>query len=77
LILDKEVRQITDAINAKSRSVVHIGKRFLYEQMDLDISTAYFLGTEKMVDNLKMKDAQEGIRSFLEKKKPNWSHDYD
>lgn len=75
--LDKEVRQITDAINAKSRSVVHIGKRFLYEQMDLDISTAYFLGTEKMVDNLKMKDAQEGIRSFLEKKKPNWSHDYD
>ncbi|XP_072765695.1 enoyl-CoA hydratase domain-containing protein 3, mitochondrial [Anoplolepis gracilipes] len=75
--LDEEIRRITDAINAKSRSVVHIGKTFLYEQMELDISTAYFLGTEKMVNNLKMKDAQEGIRSFLKKKKPNWSHNYE
>ncbi|CAL1676781.1 unnamed protein product [Lasius platythorax] len=75
--LDEEVGRIIDAIKAKSRSVVHIGKTFLYEQIDLDISTAYFLGTEKMVNNLKIKDAQEGIRSFLEKKKPNWSHDYE
>jgi len=75
LFSDEEVRRITDAINAKSRSVVHIGKAFLYEQMTLDISTAYALGTEKMVNNLKMRDAQEGIQSFLEKRKPNWSHD--
>ncbi|KAL6439798.1 hypothetical protein ACFW04_004080 [Cataglyphis niger] len=75
--LDEEVRRIIDAINAKSRSVIHLGKTFLYKQMDLDMSTAYFLGTEKMVNNLKMKDAQEGIRSFLEKRKPNWSHDYE
>lgn len=76
-ISDEEVRRITDAINTKSRSVVHIGKTFLYEQMTLDISTAYALGTEKMVNNLKMRDAQEGIQSFLEKRKPNWSHDYE
>ncbi|XP_011688066.1 PREDICTED: enoyl-CoA hydratase domain-containing protein 3, mitochondrial [Wasmannia auropunctata] len=75
--LDEEVRRITDAINAKSRSVVHIGKTFLYEQMALDISTAYTLGTEKMVNNLKMRDAQEGIQSFFEKRRPNWSHDYE
>ncbi|XP_012531066.1 enoyl-CoA hydratase domain-containing protein 3, mitochondrial isoform X2 [Monomorium pharaonis] len=73
--LEEEVRRITDAINTKSRSVVHIGKTFLYEQMTLDISTAYTRGTEKMVDNLKMRDAQEGIQSFLEKRKPNWSHE--
>lgn len=76
-ISEEEVRRITDAINMKSRSVVHIGKTFLYEQIDLDISTAYSSGTKKMVDNLKMRDAQEGIRSFLKKKKPNWSHDYE
>lgn len=75
--LDEEVNRITAAINAKSRSVVHIGKTFLYEQMDLDISTAYFLGTEKMVNNLKLKDAQEGIKSFLEKRKPMWTHSYE
>jgi len=61
----------------KSRSVVHIGKTFLYEQIDFDLSTAYSLGTKKMVDNLKMRDAQEGIQSFLEKRKPNWSHNYE
>lgn len=76
-ISDEEVRRITNAINTKSRSVMHIGKTFLYEQMTLDISTAYALGTEKMVNNLKMRDAQEGIKSFLEKRKPNWSHDYE
>ncbi|XP_025161958.1 enoyl-CoA hydratase domain-containing protein 3, mitochondrial isoform X1 [Harpegnathos saltator] len=75
--LDEEIRRITDAINMKSRSVVHIGKMFLYEQIDLDISTAYLRGTEKMVNNLKMRDAQEGIRSFLEKRKPRWSHGYE
>lgn len=77
LISDEEVRKITDAINMKSRSVMHIGKTFLYEQMSLDISTAYHRGTENMVDNLKMRDAQEGIRSFLEKRKPKWSHGYE
>lgn len=71
------MRRITDAINMKSRSVVHIGKTFLNEQIELDLSAAYSLGAEKMVNNLKMKDAQEGIRSFLEKRKPSWSHDYE
>lgn len=75
--LEEEISNITTSINMKSRSVVHLGKMFLYEQMDLDLSTAYFLGTEKMIHNLKLKDAQEGIKSFIEKRKPNWSHNYD
>ena len=45
--------------------------------MDLDISTAYSLGTEIMVGNLKLKDAQEGIKSFSEKRKPTWTHGYE
>ncbi|XP_014476704.1 PREDICTED: enoyl-CoA hydratase domain-containing protein 3, mitochondrial isoform X2 [Dinoponera quadriceps] len=75
--LDEEVHRITDAINKKSRSVMHIGKMFLHEQINLDVTTAYRRGTETMVENLKMRDAQEGIRSFLEKRKPKWSHDYE
>nr|XP_012145022.1 PREDICTED: enoyl-CoA hydratase domain-containing protein 3, mitochondrial isoform X1 [Megachile rotundata] len=73
---EQEIEKITAAINTKSRSIVHVGKTFLYEQIDLDLATAYFLGCEKMVNNLKMKDAQEGIKSFIEKRKPVWSHDY-
>ncbi|XP_076232483.1 enoyl-CoA hydratase domain-containing protein 3, mitochondrial isoform X2 [Calliopsis andreniformis] len=74
--LEEEVQKITTAISSKSRSVVHHGKTFLYEQMDYDMSTAYLLGTEKMLQNLKMKDAQEGIDSFTEKRKPVWKHTY-
>ncbi|XP_048260109.1 enoyl-CoA hydratase domain-containing protein 3, mitochondrial isoform X3 [Bombus terrestris] len=74
---EEEIEKITTSINMKSRSIIHVGKTFLYEQLDLDMSTAYFLGTEKMINSLKMKDAQEGIKSFIEKRKPIWSHDYE
>lgn len=75
--LGEEVEKITNAINSQSRSVIRLGKRFLFEQMDLDISTAYTLGTEIMVESLKLKDAQEGIKSFIKKRKPTWSHNYE
>ncbi|XP_012287619.1 enoyl-CoA hydratase domain-containing protein 3, mitochondrial [Orussus abietinus] len=75
--LEEEVQGITAAINAKSRSVISLGKRFFYEQLDLDALTAYALGTEIMVGNLQLWDAQEGIRSFIEKRQPEWSHTYE
>ncbi|XP_058806572.1 enoyl-CoA hydratase domain-containing protein 3, mitochondrial isoform X2 [Phymastichus coffea] len=75
--LEQEVKIITDAVNEKSRSVVRLGKRFIQEQQEVDMDTAYSLGTEIMVNNLKLKDAQEGIKSFSEKRKPSWSHDYE
>ncbi|XP_043475061.1 enoyl-CoA hydratase domain-containing protein 3, mitochondrial [Leptopilina heterotoma] len=75
--LEDEIQKITNAINSQSRSVTRLGKRFLFEQLDVDISTAYSLGTEIMVENLKLKDSQEGIKSFIEKRKPLWSHNYE
>ncbi|KAJ9595783.1 hypothetical protein L9F63_013027, partial [Diploptera punctata] len=39
--LDDEVQRILDAITNKSRSVLELGKKFLYEQMEMDIKTAY------------------------------------
>ncbi|XP_063984300.1 enoyl-CoA hydratase domain-containing protein 3, mitochondrial-like isoform X2 [Diachasmimorpha longicaudata] len=75
--LDAEVKKITDSINSKSRSVIRLGKNFLYEQLELDTSTAYTYGTEIMVGNLRLKDGQEGINSFISKRKPEWSHKFD
>ena len=72
-----EVKTITDAISLKSRAVVRLGKKFLYEQLELDTTLAYELGTEIMVKNLELRDAQEGIRGFVEKRKPDWSHTFD
>lgn len=70
------MKTITDAISTKSRSIVRLGKSFLYEQIDLDVPLAYELGSEIMVKNLELKDAQEGIRGFVEKRKPVWSHSF-
>jgi len=72
--LDEEVQKVVDAISHKSRSVLELGKKFLYEQLEMDIKTAYRHGEEIMVKNLTMVDSQEGIRSFMEKRKPVWTH---
>ncbi|XP_014298058.1 enoyl-CoA hydratase domain-containing protein 3, mitochondrial [Microplitis demolitor] len=75
--LSEEIKKTTDAIKAKSRSVVQLGKKFLFEQQELDLCSAYYYGTEIMVQNLELKDAQEGIKSFIEKRKPVWSNKFD
>lgn len=72
--LDSEVQKIIEKIKTKSRSVISIGKEFYYKQIELSLSEAYDLGEEKMLCNINMGDGQEGIQSFIEKRKPKWSH---
>lgn len=75
--LDAETEKICNAIKTKSRAVVELGKKFYYEQISMDINVAYKYGEQVMVENLALPDGQEGIRSFIEKRKPNWSHSRD
>lgn len=72
--LDKRVEDICGAITQKSRSVISLGKKFFNTQLSLDMKSAYDLGGRTMVRNLAMKDGQEGIQSFVEKRKANWTH---
>ncbi|XP_026321311.1 enoyl-CoA hydratase domain-containing protein 3, mitochondrial-like isoform X2 [Hyposmocoma kahamanoa] len=72
--LDEEVNKIVEKIKLKSRSVIGLGKQFYYKQIELGIFDAYKLGEEIMVKNINADDGQEGIRSFVEKRKANWSH---
>ncbi|KAI4456401.1 enoyl-coa hydratase/isomerase [Holotrichia oblita] len=74
--LDAELLKITSAIIQKSRSVIELGKRFYYKQIRYDIGEAYSLGSTVMVDNINLKDGQEGIKSFVEKRKATWSHTF-
>ncbi|CAD6227637.1 GSCOCG00001317001-RA-CDS [Cotesia congregata] len=71
------VKETTDTIKSKSRAVVQLGKKFLFEQQELDLSSAYYYGTEIMLQNLELKDAQEGIKSFVEKRKPVWKNKFE
>lgn len=72
--LDHEVETICNAIKSKSRAVIALGKQFFYEQIAMDVNSAYKKGEQVMVDNLSTADGQEGICSFVEKRKPVWRH---
>nr|CAI5832482.1 unnamed protein product [Callosobruchus analis] len=72
--LEDEVKSTCDSIINKSRSVIELGKRFFYKQVDLQLKKAYELGAKKMVENLELSDGKEGVQSFVEKRKPKWTH---
>ncbi|EAT36153.1 AAEL011736-PA [Aedes aegypti] len=72
--LDQEIETICQAIKSKSRSVIALGKKFFYEQIAMDVNSAYRKGEQVMADNLGTPDGQEGIKSFVEKRKPVWRH---
>lgn len=72
--LDAEVQKVVDAVLHKSKSVIALGKKFMYRQMEMGIEEAYREGGELMVQNINMKDGQEGISSFIRKRTPSWTH---
>lgn len=72
--LDTETLRVCDAIKAKSRAVVQRGKRFFNEQIQMTLKSAYKYGEQEMIENLASNDGQEGVRSFIEKRKPKWTH---
>ena len=45
-----------------------------YRQIELDLQGAHETAGCSMVDNLYVPDAKEGISSFIEKRKPEWTH---
>lgn len=75
--LDKEVQDICDAIKSKSRAVIERGKKFFYEQNQMTLKSALKYGEHEMVENISTNDGQEGIRSFIEKRRPVWTHAKD
>lgn len=72
--LEEETQKIADRICETSREVVAIGKATFYAQMNLERKEAYRLTSAVMVENLSLEDGQEGIKAFIEKRKPSWSH---
>jgi enoyl-CoA hydratase/carnithine racemase len=71
--LGEETMRLAKQIAAASSSTVALGKRAFYEQLPLDYPAAYEVAERVMVENSLTADAQEGMRAFLEKRKPHWS----
>jgi len=72
--LDAEIEKTCSAISSKPRGVITFGKKFYHRQMELPLIPAYKEGGKVMAENLKFRDAQEGIEAFKAKRKPVFNH---
>ena len=74
--LELRVNEVAKQVAANtSRSVVALGKKCLREQVQKShLNDAYRVASQTMIENLKLKDTQLGLKAFAEKKKPVWTH---
>ncbi|MEO5661142.1 MAG: enoyl-CoA hydratase [Polaromonas sp.] len=70
--LDAEVEKIIQAVLAKPREAVAMGKALFYRQRETGIEAAYQLAGQTMACNMMHPVAQEGVQAFIEKRKPQW-----
>ncbi|XP_059367831.1 enoyl-CoA hydratase domain-containing protein 3, mitochondrial [Carassius carassius] len=72
--LEQETLAMAHRVCESSRPVVALGKAVFHRQMTLGRDAAYASAAAAMLENLTLRDGQEGIRAFLEKRKPVWSN---
>ncbi|XP_021432968.2 enoyl-CoA hydratase domain-containing protein 3, mitochondrial isoform X1 [Oncorhynchus mykiss] len=72
--LEEETLAIARWVCQASRPVVALGKATFHRQMAQGRDAAYAIASRVMVDNLALRDGQEGIRAFIEKRKPVWTN---
>jgi enoyl-CoA hydratase/carnithine racemase len=70
--LDTAVQDLLDRVTRGSAESKGIGKQALYAQVDLDQPKAYAYAIEVMAATSQLPDAREGMRAFLDKRKPRW-----
>ena len=51
-----------------------IGKKAFYKQREMSLKDAYDFTSAVMTENMLNSESEEGIRAFLEKRKPVWDN---
>jgi enoyl-CoA hydratase/carnithine racemase len=70
--LDSAVADLLERVTRGSAESKGIGKQALYAQLELGEHAAYDYAVEVMAATSQLPDAQEGMRAFLDKRKPEW-----
>ena len=71
--LSNEINLMANKISNKSSLTVKIGKKAFYNQAEMKIIDAYQYASEIMINNMMESNSEEGIKAFIEKRKPNWN----
>ena len=71
--LERTSQAFAERIAEASPFVVALGKRAFHRQADLPVPDAYREMSEVMCGNALEPDAQEGMRAFLERRRPHWT----
>lgn len=71
--LAAETAALAETVAAKLTAAVRIGKRAFYDQIGLGLAEAYAHTAEVMVGNMMLRDTDEGICAFIEKRRPDWA----
>jgi enoyl-CoA hydratase/carnithine racemase len=70
--LAEETLRLARQICTASTYTVSLGKQAFYDHLALYYPAAYEKAQQVMIENALARDAQEGIKSFLEKRPPRW-----
>jgi enoyl-CoA hydratase/carnithine racemase len=70
--LDAEIDGLLASILAKPKEAIAMGKALFYRQRETGMEAAYQLAGQTMACNMMHPVAQEGVRAFVEKRKPEW-----
>ncbi|KAL3776446.1 hypothetical protein ACHAWO_005920 [Cyclotella atomus] len=57
--------QTSNMISLKSSDAVRLGKKMFYEQLQMDLESAYAYATERIVCNMEYENTKKGIHEFL------------
>lgn len=70
--LEAETMALATTIAGKLGAAVALGKSAFYSQIGLPLADAYTFTGDVMVRNMLLRDTDEGITAFLEKRPPDW-----
>ncbi len=71
--LGQMVRRYAGIIASKSPLTLKIGKQAFYRQAEMTLEDAYAHAAGVMVENMLVRDAEEGISAFIAKRDPEWT----
>ena len=70
--LDAETEKLIQSILYKPKEAIAMGKALFYKQRETGVEAAYQLAGQTMACNMVLPVAQEGVKAFVEKRKPSW-----